>query len=72
MDDNDQYQAVTYRRLALKPGMPVLWQVNGRSELTWKVSLQLHHYQVESRPLSIDPVLLARCVRPVLHGGGAP
>ena len=71
MDDVNRYEAVAYRRLALKPGMTGLWQVEGRSELAWQEALQLDLYYVESWSLSADVVLLARTVRAVLQGRGA-
>ena len=71
IDDVNRYEAVAYRRLALKPGMTGLWQVEGRSELTWNDALQLDLLYVESWSLSGDVVLLARTVRAVIQGRGA-
>lgn len=71
MDDVNRYEITAYRRLALKPGMTGLWQVEGRSELAWHEALQLDLYYVESWSLSTDVVLLARTVRAVMQGRGA-
>lgn len=71
MDDVHRYEAVAYRRLALKPGMTGLWQVEGRSNLNWNEALQLDLYYVETWSLSGDVVLLARTVRAVIQGRGA-
>jgi exopolysaccharide biosynthesis polyprenyl glycosylphosphotransferase len=71
MDDVNRYEVVAYRRLALKPGMTGLWQVEGRSELGWQEALQLDLYYVESWSLSTDVVLLARTARAVVQGRGA-
>jgi exopolysaccharide biosynthesis polyprenyl glycosylphosphotransferase len=71
LDDVDRYELQAYRRLALKPGMTGLWQVEGRSELSWKQALQLDLYYVERWSLSTDIVLLARTVRAVILGRGA-
>jgi exopolysaccharide biosynthesis polyprenyl glycosylphosphotransferase len=71
MDDVDRYEVEAYRRLALKPGMTGLWQVEGRSALTWHEALQFDLYYVETWTLSGDLVLLARTVRAVLQGRGA-
>jgi lipopolysaccharide/colanic/teichoic acid biosynthesis glycosyltransferase len=71
MDDVDRYELDAYRRLALKPGLTGLWQVEGRSDLSWQEALQFDLYYVETWTLSGDLVLLARTVRAVLQGRGA-
>ncbi len=71
MDDVDRYEAEAYRRLALKPGLTGLWQVEGRSNLTWAEALQLDLYYVETWSLAGDVVLLARTMRAVLQRRGA-
>jgi len=71
LDDVNRYELVAYRRLALKPGLTGLWQVEGRSNLEWSEALQLDLYYVETWSLSGDVVLLARTVRAVLQGRGA-
>lgn len=71
LDDVDRYELEAYRRLALKPGLTGLWQVEGRSDLNWAEALQLDLYYVETWSLSSDLVLLARTVRAVLQGRGA-
>jgi lipopolysaccharide/colanic/teichoic acid biosynthesis glycosyltransferase len=71
LDDVDRYELEAYRRLALKPGLTGLWQVEGRSDLDWAEALQLDLYYVETWSLSGDVVLLARTVRAVVQGRGA-
>jgi len=71
LDDVDRYELEAYRRLALKPGLTGLWQVEGRSDLDWSQALQLDLYYVETWSLSGDLVLLARTVRAVMQGRGA-
>lgn len=71
IDDVNRYEVVAYRRLALKPGMTGLWQVEGRSDLAWQEALQLDLYYVETWSLSGDLVLLARTIRAVAQGRGA-
>lgn len=71
LDDVNRYELAAYRRLALKPGLTGLWQVEGRSDLDWSEALQLDLYYVESWSLSGDVVLLARTIRAVLQGRGA-
>ena len=71
LDDVNRYEAEAYRRLALKPGLTGLWQVEGRSNLSWAEALQLDLYYVETWSLSGDLVLLARTLRAVIQGRGA-
>jgi exopolysaccharide biosynthesis polyprenyl glycosylphosphotransferase len=71
LDDVNRYELEAYRRLALKPGLTGLWQVEGRSDLDWAEALQLDLYYVETWSLSGDLVLLARTVRAVIQGRGA-
>ena len=71
IDDVNRYEAAAYRRLALKPGMTGLWQVEGRSDLNWQEALQLDLYYVETWSLAGDVVLLARTARAVVQGRGA-
>jgi exopolysaccharide biosynthesis polyprenyl glycosylphosphotransferase len=71
LDDVDRYELDAYRRLALKPGLTGLWQVEGRADLTWQEALQFDLYYIETWTLSGDLVLLARTARAVLQGRGA-
>jgi exopolysaccharide biosynthesis polyprenyl glycosylphosphotransferase len=71
MDDVDRYEFDAYRRLALKPGLTGLWQVEGRSDLSWQEALQFDLYYVETWTLSGDLVILARTARAVVQGRGA-
>jgi lipopolysaccharide/colanic/teichoic acid biosynthesis glycosyltransferase len=71
LDDVSRYAAEAFRRLALKPGMTGLWQVEGRSDLDWAEALELDLYYVETWSLSGDVVLLLRTIRAVLQGRGA-
>jgi len=71
LDDVNRYELAAYRRLALKPGMTGLWQVEGRSDLEWAEALQLDIYYVETWSLAGDLVLLTRTLRAVVRGRGA-
>ncbi|HEX3426900.1 MAG TPA: sugar transferase [Acidimicrobiales bacterium] len=59
------------RRLLVKPGMTGLWQVSGRSDLSWKESIRLDLYYVENWSPSLDLVILAKTAVAVLRGAGA-
>ena len=59
------------RRQLVKPGMTGLWQVSGRSDLTWKESVRLDLYYTENWSLGGDLVILARTLFTVLRHAGA-
>jgi exopolysaccharide biosynthesis polyprenyl glycosylphosphotransferase len=65
------YDNAASRRLFVEPGMTGLWQVSGRSNLTWEESLRLDLYYVENWSLTADLSIMARTVRAVLAKDGA-
>ncbi len=71
LDDVDRYGLEAFRRLALKPGITGLWQVQGRSDLNWAEALRLDLNYIEHWSLASDLVLLGRTLRAVTRGQGA-
>ncbi len=67
----DQYQEWHKRRLAVSPGITGLWQVSGRSELTFDEMVLLDIFYVENWNLSMDLGILLRSIPEVLRGRGA-
>ncbi len=67
----DGYESHVHRRLYIKPGLTGMWQVNGRSDLSWEESVRLDLYYVENWSLTGDLVILWRTVRVLLHPTGA-
>jgi exopolysaccharide biosynthesis polyprenyl glycosylphosphotransferase len=65
------YDSKASRRLAVKPGMSGLWQVSGRSNLSWEDSIRLDLYYVENWSVTSDLVILLRTARAVLRHDGA-
>ena len=59
------------RRLLVKPGMTGLWQVSGRSDLTWDDSVRLDVYYVENWSITADLAILWRTARAVVSSKGA-
>lgn len=57
------------RRLIVRPGMSGLWQVSGRSTLSWEDSIRLDLFYVENWSLVGDIVILFRTVKAVLAPG---
>jgi exopolysaccharide biosynthesis polyprenyl glycosylphosphotransferase len=70
-DEVDRYDDDTRRRLAVTPGLTGLWQVSGRSDLSWEESVRLDLRYVENWSLGLDATILARTVRAVLGHRGA-
>jgi len=67
----EAYESHVHRRLLVKPGITGLWQVSGRSELTWEESVKLDLDYVENWSIITDLQILVRTVRVVLFGVGA-
>jgi exopolysaccharide biosynthesis polyprenyl glycosylphosphotransferase len=67
----DNYDSWAHRRLMVKPGITGLWQVSGRSELSWEDSLRLDLFYVENWSLMGDVVILWRTVRAIRSANGA-
>jgi lipopolysaccharide/colanic/teichoic acid biosynthesis glycosyltransferase len=59
------------RRLLVKPGMTGLWQVSGRSELSWDETVRLDLRYVENWTMALDAQILARTVQAMVRGDGA-
>lgn len=66
-----RYQADVHRRLLVKPGLTGLWQISGRSDLTWDESVRLDLRYVENWSLAMDVVILWRTLFAVLRRSGA-
>nr|WP_276511226.1 sugar transferase [Kineosphaera limosa] len=67
----DQYEPDAHRRLRVKPGMTGLWQVSGRSDLSWEESLRLDLHYVDNWSPAGDLHILLRTVKAVVAGSGA-
>jgi lipopolysaccharide/colanic/teichoic acid biosynthesis glycosyltransferase len=63
------YDSSAERRLIVKPGMSGLWQVSGRSALSWDEALRLDLYYVENWSLLGDISILFRTFKAVLAPG---
>jgi len=67
----DRYTMMQSRRLRVRPGLTGLWQVSGRSDLSWTESIRLDLYYVDNWSMIQDVVILARTVGAVLSSRGA-
>jgi lipopolysaccharide/colanic/teichoic acid biosynthesis glycosyltransferase len=67
----EMYDYVARRRLAVKPGMTGLWQVSGRSRLSWDESIGFDLDYVDNWSPSADAVIAMRTFRAVVRRDGA-
>lgn len=67
----EQYEEWHKKRLVASPGITGLWQVSGRSDLTFDEMVLLDIYYVENWSLALDFSLLLRSLPAVLLGRGA-
>lgn len=65
------YDTDAKRRLAVRPGITGLWQVSGRSDLSWDDTVRLDLYYVDNWSFTQDLLILVRTVRAVLASRGA-
>ena len=66
-----EYDAEARRRLLVKPGLTGLWQVSGRSDLSWDSTVALDRHYVENRGAQLDVEILASTLKAVVGGRGA-
>lgn len=69
--ETEQYTNYHWRRMEVLPGMTGLWQVSGRSSLTFEEMVRLDLFYIENWGVAFDFALLARTVPAVLVGDGA-
>ncbi|MEV0155092.1 sugar transferase [Micromonospora sp. NPDC050686] len=69
--EDDDYQGDVRRRLLVRPGITGLWQVSGRSDLTWDDAVRLDLHYVDNWSLTYDIGILWRTVSVVLARRGA-
>lgn len=65
------YEADTNRRLLVKPGLTGLWQVSGRSDLSWDETVRLDLYYVDHWTPIMDMVIVGKTFSAVLRSSGA-
>lgn len=59
------------RRLLVKPGLTGLWQVSGRSDLSWSETVRLDLHYVENWTAGLDLSIVARTFKAVFRSVGA-
>jgi exopolysaccharide biosynthesis polyprenyl glycosylphosphotransferase len=67
----EAYDYDVLRRLLVKPGVSGLWQVSGRSDLSWNDAVRLDLSYVDNWSMVGDLVIIGKTLRAVLVGKGA-
>jgi lipopolysaccharide/colanic/teichoic acid biosynthesis glycosyltransferase len=67
----EEYEEWHRRRLEVAPGMTGLWQVSGRSKLTFDEMVMLDLFYAENWSLGLDLKILLRTIPTVVLGTGA-
>lgn len=65
------YDNAAFRRLMVKPGLTGLWQVSGRSNLSWEDAIRLDLYYVENWSMTEDLLILLKTFKAVVGSDGA-
>ena len=66
-----KYNGEVKRRMLIKPGVTGLWQVSGRSDLSWEESVRLDLSYVDNWSMAGDLVIIAKTLKAVLASDGA-
>jgi exopolysaccharide biosynthesis polyprenyl glycosylphosphotransferase len=70
-EEVERYDETELRRLSVKPGITGLWQVSGRSDLSWDETVALDLSYVDNWSYAGDVEVLVRTVRAVVSARGA-
>ncbi len=66
-----RYETDVQRRLHVRPGLTGLWQVSGRSDLSWEDTVRLDLYYVDNWSIVQDLTILGRTLHAVVRSRGA-
>jgi exopolysaccharide biosynthesis polyprenyl glycosylphosphotransferase len=69
--ETDRYGFDMHRRFVVKPGMTGLWQISGRSDLSWDDSVRIDVRYVENWSFGLDMFILWKTLGAVRNGAGA-
>jgi exopolysaccharide biosynthesis polyprenyl glycosylphosphotransferase len=62
------YENHVHRRLHVKPGITGIWQVSGRSTLSWESTVNLDLHYIENWSISGDLIIILKTFRVVFGG----
>jgi exopolysaccharide biosynthesis polyprenyl glycosylphosphotransferase len=67
----EAYEGDVQRRLLVKPGITGLWQVSGRSDLSWEKAVRLDLSYIDNWSMVGDLVIIAKTLQAVFQRKGA-
>ena len=67
----EQYPPDMHRRLLVRPGLTGLWQVSGRSDLSFDEAIRMDLYYVDNWSIMADIIIMLKTIRAVLRPSGA-
>jgi lipopolysaccharide/colanic/teichoic acid biosynthesis glycosyltransferase len=67
----ERYDAYAMRRLRVKPGVTCLWQMNGRSNVSFDEWMRLDNLYIDTWTPLGDVAIIAKTVPAVIRGDGA-
>ncbi len=70
-EEVERYDSSIRRRLLVKPGLTGLWQISGRSDLSWEESVRLDLRYVENWSLALDLLIIWKTFAAVVRTRGA-
>lgn len=70
-DEVEQYEEWQLRRLSVIPGITCLWQISGRSKLSFDEWVKLDLQYIDSRSIWLDIIILLKTIPAVISADGA-
>jgi exopolysaccharide biosynthesis polyprenyl glycosylphosphotransferase len=70
-NETREYEDRHWRRLEVTPGLTCLWQVSGRSSLTFEEMVRLDLFYIENWSVGLDLAIILRTIPAVLFARGA-
>jgi lipopolysaccharide/colanic/teichoic acid biosynthesis glycosyltransferase len=64
-------EATLMRRFSVRPGLTGLWQISGRSELSFERWMELDMQYIDQWSLGLDLMIIARTIPAVFRATGA-
>ncbi|MFF4270891.1 exopolysaccharide biosynthesis polyprenyl glycosylphosphotransferase [Streptomyces sp. NPDC001536] len=71
LEEVEEYPPEVRRRLLVKPGLTGLWQISGRSDLSWEESVRLDLSYIDNWSFGLNLRILMRTASAVVRGTGA-
>jgi lipopolysaccharide/colanic/teichoic acid biosynthesis glycosyltransferase len=71
LEESEKYGKWKMNLLTVKPGLTGLWQIKGRSDLSYEERVRLDMYYIRNYTLWLDFFILLQTLPAVLRGEGA-